>query len=212
MIETPTRWLSAEEYLVREAQADYKSEYFDGEVFAMAGGTPEHNLITANVISELVVQLSQSPCRVYTSDQRVNIPDTGLYTYPDVTVVCAEPQYEEPERRALLNPILIIEVLSESTEAYDRGDKFAHYRRLASLRDYVLVASDRRSIERFSRVEGGAEWLLTECTVTAGAIELPSVGGSLSLDRVYSKVEFPNRRVGKRRGPGEEPAADRPDQ
>ena len=132
----------------------------------------------------------------------MKIPDTGLYTYPDVTVVCGEPQFDDPGRRTLLNPTLILEVLSETTEAYDRGDKFAHYRRLASLREYVLVASDRRSIERFTRHENGAEWVLTECTVAAGSLELPSVGCALSLDRVYSKVEFQERQAGKRRGPG----------
>src|SRR5438067_352701 len=141
MIERQRAWTSAEEYLELEETADYKSEYFDGEVFAMAGGTPEHNLIAANLIGELRNQLEETPCRVYPSDQRVKIPDTGLYTYPDVTVVCADPQFEEPDRRAMLNPTLIVEVLSETTEAYDRGDKFAHYRRLSSLREYVMVAS-----------------------------------------------------------------------
>src|SRR5438105_5074535 len=202
MIERRRAWVTIEEYFELEASAEYKSEYFDGEVFAMAGRTAEHNLIAANLIRELGNQLEEKPCRVYTSDQRVKIPDTGLYTYPDVTVVCGEPQFDDPGRRTLLNPTLILEVLSETTEAYDRGDKFAHYRRLASLREYVLVASDRRSIERFTRHENGAEWVLTECTVAAGSLELRSVGCALSLDHLYSKVEFQKRQAGKRRGPG----------
>src|SRR5207245_3961483 len=111
---------------------------------AMAGGRPEHNLISGNVLGELRSQLEQTQCRVYPSDQRVLIPDTGLYTYPDVTVVCGEPRFDEADGISLINPILIVEVLSESTEAYDRGDKFAHYCRLPSLLEYVLVASDRQ--------------------------------------------------------------------
>lgn len=201
MIEPSRIWVTVDEYLELEASADTKSEYFDGEVFTMAGGTPEHNLIAANLIRELGNQLEERPCRVYTSDQRVKIPDTGLYTYPDVTVVCGEPQFEGRDRRALLNPTVIVEVLSETTEADDRGDKFAHYRRLTSLREYVLVASDRRRIERFTRQEGAAEWVLTECGDAAGSHALPSVECALSLPRVYSKVEFVQRQPGKRRGP-----------
>jgi Uma2 family endonuclease len=201
MIEPGRRFVSVEEYLELEKHADYKSEYFDGEVFAMAGGTPEHNLIAANLIRELGNQLEERPCRVYPSDQRVKIPDTGLYTYPDLSVVCEEPQFEEPGRCALLNPTLIVEVLSETTEAYDRGDKFAHYRRVASLREYVLVASNRRRIERFTRQDGGSEWVLAECSDATGSLPLPSIQCVLSLPRVYSKVEFPEREPGRRRGP-----------
>src|SRR4051794_160523 len=203
MIEPSRTWVTVDEYLEIEVSAEYKSEYFDGEVFAMAGGTPEHNLISANLIRELGNQLEERPCRVYTSDQRVKIPDTGLYTYPDVTVVCGSPQFEGSDRRAMLNPTVIVEVLSDTAEAYDRGDKFAHYRRLASLREYVLVASDQRRIERFSRQEGAADWVLTECSDAAGSLELPSVGCRLMLPRVYNKVEFVERLPGRRRGPDE---------
>src|SRR5258708_5764829 len=127
MAEPARRWVSVEEYLALEEAADHKSEYFDGQIFAMAGGEPEHNLISGNVLGELRSQLEAGPCRVYPSDQRVKNLDTGLYTYPDVTVVCEEPLFEETAPRTLLNPTLIVEVLSESTEAYDRGGKFAHY-------------------------------------------------------------------------------------
>jgi Uma2 family endonuclease len=195
------QWIAPEEYLALEERAEYKSEYFGGEIFAMAGGSPEHNLVAMNVAGELWKQLSESPCRVYPSDQRVKVPDTGLYTYADVTVVCAEPQYEESRPRSLLNPTLIVEVLSETTEAYDRGDKFAHYQTLPSLREYVLVASDQRRIERYTRQEGGAEWVYGECRAPAGSLALPSIGCVLSLPDVYGKVEFPERERGKRRGP-----------
>jgi Uma2 family endonuclease len=202
MFERQRAWVTVDEYLELEATADTKSEYFDGEIFAMTGATAEHNLIVTNLIRELGSQLEERPCLVYASGQRLKISGTGLYTYPDVTVACGEPKYEEPDRRALLNPTLIVEVLSESTEAYDRGDKFAHYRRLASICDYVLVASDQPRIERFSRQEGREEWLLAECNDPAGSLELPSFGGALSLPHVYSKVEFVERQPGKRRGPG----------
>lgn len=201
MSQAAPKWVSVEEYLALEERAEFKSEYFDGEIFAMAGGTPEHSLIAANLVRVLGNSLDDGPCRVYNSDQRVKIPDTGLFTYPDVTVVCEEPLFDGPQRRALINPTLIVEVLSETTEAYDRGDKFAHYRRLASLKEYVLVASDRCRIERFTRQQGGAEWTLAECSNPEGSLALPSLGCALSLPAVYRKVDLPPPRPGKRRGP-----------
>jgi Uma2 family endonuclease len=167
----------------------------------MAGGSPEHNLISMNVAGELWSQLEQSPCRVYPSDQRVKIGDTGPYTYPDVIVVYEEPEYEEARPRSLLNPTLIVEVLSETTEAYDRGSTFAHYQTLASLREYVLIASDQRRIERFARQEGSAEWVYGESRGEGGPLALTSIGCVLSLERVYAKVDFPEREPGSRRGP-----------
>ncbi len=201
MFEPIREWVSPQEYLELDARADEKSEYFDGEVFAMAGGTLEHNLIVGNLIRELGNQLEERPCRVYPSDQRVKIPSTGLYTYPDVTVVCGDPHADPEDRRTLLNPVVIIEVLSETTEAYDRGDKFAHYQTLESLREYVLVASDRARIERFVRQEEGSDWVYGECGDADGVLALASIGCVLSLPRVYSKVEFPERAPGRRRGP-----------
>lgn len=202
MSEVARKWISVAEYFAWEEGAATRSEYFDGEIFAMAGGTPEHNLISSNTLRELGNQLEERPCRVYPSDQRITVAETGLYTYPDVTVVCDEPHFEEPGRRALTNPTVIVEVLSESTEAYDRGDKFAHYRRLSSLKEYVLVSSDQHRIERFTRREVGADWLMTECSDPEGVIELPSIGCVLSLPRVYRKVELQPRQSGRRRGPG----------
>src|SRR5207302_11009756 len=125
--------------------------FFAGEMFAMAGASEAHNLITINLSRELSVQLKNLPCRVYSGDMRVKVSDTGLYTYPDMVVVCGERQFEAERRDTLLNPTLIIEVLSPTTEAYDRGDKFAHYRRMESLREYVLIAQDRVRLERYTR-------------------------------------------------------------
>jgi Uma2 family endonuclease len=147
--------LTEAEYLEIERTAEWKSEFFNGEMFAMAGATPEHVLIAGNVAAELRLQLRGRPCRVYPVDLRVKVSDTGLYTYPDVVVVCGEPRFDELRGDTLLNPTLIVEVLSSSTEAYDRGDKFAHYRRLDSLQEYVLVAQDRCRIERFLRQKEG---------------------------------------------------------
>jgi Uma2 family endonuclease len=200
MFERARTWVSPEEYLELEEQAEYKSEYFNGEIFAMAGGSPEHSAIALNIGRELGNQLEARPCLVFNSDLRVRVAETGLYTYPDVTVVCGEPEFDD-RRRALLNPTLIVEVLSDSTEKYDRGDKSAHYRRLPSLREYVLVASDRARIECFTRQEDGARWLLTECSNPGGTVPLESIGCELALSRVYAKVEFPEPAPGQRRGP-----------
>lgn len=191
MSEPARKWISVEEYLAFEARAEGKHEYFHGQIFDMAGGSPEHNLIAGNVLRELSIQLDAEPCLVFPSDQRLKIASTGLYTYPDVTVQCGEPEYEDTRPRSLLNPLLIVEVLSESTEAYDRGAKFEHYRTLPSLREYVLVASNRRCVERFTRQPDSDDWVLAACTDPEGALALPSIGCRLELARVYHKVELP---------------------
>lgn len=194
MMSQPARhWISVAEYLQMEEIAEYKSEYCNGEVFAMAGGTARHSAIAANLARELGTLLEAKPCQVFNSDLRVKVPNAGFYTYPDVSVVCSEPLFEDAAQTTLLNPLLIVEVLSESTEAYDRGAKFEYYSQLLSLQEYVLVASDRRRIERFTRQKDGCGWLLVECRDPEGSLELPSIGCVLSLPRVYLKVEFPPR-------------------
>jgi Uma2 family endonuclease len=181
--------LTPAEYLEIERAADHKSEFFAGEMFAMAGASPPHVLITSNVSGELHAQLKGRPCRVYSSDLRVRVSETGLYTYPDVVVVCGEQQFDDEKGDTLLNPTLIVEVLSPTTEAYDRGDKFDHYRRLPSLREYLLIAQDRQRIERYVRQGEGPDWLLT--AVNQGAVSIPSVGCELRLADIYDKVELP---------------------
>jgi Uma2 family endonuclease len=183
--------LTDAEYLAIERAAEFKSEFYAGEVFAMAGGSPAHNLIAANVIRELGSQLKQRPCRVFSSDQRLKVSETGLFTYPDVTVACGELRLDDDRRDTLLNPTLIVEVLSDSTEAYDRGDKFSHYRRLESLREYVMIAQDRPRIERYTRHADGQEWVLAEVSDPQGVVTLASIGCELKLTEVYDKVEFP---------------------
>jgi Uma2 family endonuclease len=201
MSEPARHWISVSEYLQQEELAETKSEYFNGEVFAMAGGTAEHSQICLNLAYILMGQLENSKCRIHNSDLRVKVPATGLYTYPDLSVVCAEPDFEGSGRTTLLNPVVIIEVLSPSTEAYDRGDKFAHYQRLDSLQEYVLVASDKRRIERYSRLDKGNEWLLTICSDPSGSIELPAVPCTLPLERVYHRIELPSSTTGSRSVP-----------
>src|SRR6478736_1443872 len=130
-------YLSPQEYLARERRAEIKSEYYDGEVFAMAGGSKEHSIIAANVTGVLWPQMSNKPCDVYTSDMRVQISEVGPYTYPDATVVCGEAQFADAEVDTLLNPTLIVEVLSPTTEAWDRGGKFEGYQQIPALQEYL---------------------------------------------------------------------------
>lgn len=174
------------EYLARERRAEYKSEYYRGEIFAMAGATREHNLVAGNVLRSLGNQLSQRPCEVYPSDMRVRLP-TGLYTYPDVTVACGEPKFLDAEVDTLLNPNVIVEVLSESTAAYDRGEKSQQYRNLESLAHYVLVESEKAHVEVYTR-QPNQQWMLSEASGVAATIDLPAINCRLALAEVYEKV------------------------
>jgi len=183
------QFVTSEEYLEYERASETKSEYFNGEIFAMAGATLEHNQITLNIASSLRTELRDRPCQAFTSDMRVKVGATGLYTYPDVVVACGDIQLEDYRRDTLLNPVLIVEVLSKSTAHYDRGEKFAQYRRLDTLQEYLLVSQDRCRVERF--VRRGDEWMLTEFNDLQGALSLESVGCTLRLADVYDRVEFP---------------------
>jgi Uma2 family endonuclease len=176
------------EYLARERPSAARHEYLDGSIFEMAGASREHNLITTNLSREISSQLRDQPCEVYASEMRVCIEPTGLYTYPDVVIVCGAPRFQDGELDTLLNPTVLVEVLSPSTEAYDRGLKFGHYRRLASLREYVLVAQDRFLVERFTRQ--GEEWLLSELNSPEDVLRLASIGCEVPLREIYAKVEF----------------------
>jgi Uma2 family endonuclease len=174
MSSVPKTKLTPEEYLSIERRAEYKSDFFKGEMFAMVGASRRHNLITLNTGGELREQLKGRSCETYASDIRVKVDATGLYTYPDVVVVCEEPQFEDNELDTLLNPTVLIEVLSQSTEAYDRGRKFAHYRNLDSLSDYLLIAQDKPHIEHYTR-QPDNQWLLSETTDADGVIPIASI-------------------------------------
>ena len=181
--------LTPEEYLALERQAQTKSEYLNGEIFAMSGASRQHNLITVNVAAELHARLRQRPCEVYISDMRVKVSPTGLYTYPDVVVACEEPQFEDAEIDTLLNPTLIVEVLSQSTADYDRGGKFEHYRSLDSFQEYLLVAQDRCHIVHYIR-QPNHTWVLSETSLLSDRLSLPSLDGELLVSEVYAKVQF----------------------
>ncbi len=181
--------LTPEEYLAIERDAEAKSEYLNGEVFSMVGASRKHNLIALNVASELRRQLRGKPCEAYVNDMRVRVSATGLYTYPDVVVVCGEPQFEDAEVDTLLNPTLIVEVLSPSTESYDRGKKFTHYRAVPSLAEYVLVAQDEPRVDLYTKQQDG-RWLLSDAQGMSGNLELASIGCTLDLAESYERAAF----------------------
>jgi Uma2 family endonuclease len=183
------RYYAPEEYLALERQADTRSEYLHGRIFAMAGASVEHNVISGNVFVELHNRFRDRPCQAFASDMRVKVSDTGLYTYPDVVALCGEPRFEDAEVDTLLNPQVIVEVLSPKTEAYDRGEKFAHYRRLESAQEYVLIAQDRVRVEHY--VRQGEQWLLTELDALDDVLRLPAVACEISLRAIYAKIDFP---------------------
>lgn len=180
---------SPADYLALERANEFKHEFFDGEMFLRVGATLEHCQIAANMIGELGNQLTDTPCCVLTSDMKIKLP-TGLYTYPDASVVCDQPQYEDDRKDVLLNPLLVVEVLSPSTEAYDRGQKFRHYQTCPSLREYVLIAQDRSAVDHYLRQPTG-QWLLTTFESLDATMPLPSLGVGLRLSEIYAKVEFP---------------------
>lgn len=176
------------EYFALERTSPVKHEYFAGELFAMAGGTESHNLICGNLVREFGNQLADRPCRVYTSDMRVKTA-AGLYTYPDVGIVCEKPVLDD-ERSTLLNPLVICEVLSPTTEAYDRGKKFQYYRSLASLREYLLVSQDRVLVEHFARQSDTDQWILTAADSMDEVIHFPALGFQMELRQIYAKVDL----------------------
>jgi len=189
MAAQPQIRLTPAEYLAFERKCEFKNEYWAGQVLAMAGASERHNLIETNVIIALGSQLRGKSCKVYPSDMRVKVPATDLYTYPDVTIVCGKAQFDDVERDTLLNPTVIVEILSKSTENYDRGKKFQNYRTLESLTEYVLIAQDAVHIEHYVR-QSDNQWLLSEAKDLSAVVELPTIQCTLALIDVYDKVEI----------------------
>jgi Uma2 family endonuclease len=187
MSRQPSTLLTPGEYLAIERRAEFRSEYIEGEIVAMTGASRRHNLIVANLTGELRQQLKSRPCELYPSDMRIRIPSGKLYTYPDIVVVCGEPQFEDAYVDTLLNPTLIIEVLSESTESYDRGKKFGYYRTLESLREYGLLAQDEYRLEQYVKQADG-RWLLSEFKGLEATVKLASIECNLQLTEVYDRV------------------------
>jgi Uma2 family endonuclease len=191
MASQPRALYTPDDYLALERDSETKHEFFAGEVYAMGGASRPHNIVVVNTAGELRAQLKNGPCQVYCNDMRVKVTPTGLYTYPDVLVVCEEPRFEDHHVDTLLNPKVIFEVLSDSTEAYDRGKKFEHYRRLRSLTDYVLIAQDRPLVEQFVR-QPDEHWLLSSWSDLQDSFRIDSIGCELALAEIYDKVAFPS--------------------
>jgi Uma2 family endonuclease len=189
MSAVPENRFSLEEYLSRERVAEYKNEFYHGEIFAMTGGSPTHNDIGVNLVSSLKNRLRGSGCRPSASDQRIRIPANGLCTYPDASVVCSDREFDDIDTDAITNPVVIFEVLSKSTERYDRGKKFDLYRELESLREYVLVSQTEAQVERFIRQDDG-DWLLTVLKGPEAILKFASFDVSLTLSEIYEDVEF----------------------
>jgi Uma2 family endonuclease len=182
MTSAVARRFTYREYLELEASSEQRYEFFGGAVYAMAGGPPEHSGIAANVIQLLGTPLAGKPCRVFTSDLRVRVLETGLATHPDVSVVCGSLERDPEDSHTATNPVVIVEVLSPSTEQYDREEKFSHYRRIPSLQSYVLISQEEKRLEVFSRNADGS-WTLRE--TRSGVLEIAGIGCGLPVDGVY---------------------------
>ena len=183
------------EYLSLERVSEIRHEYLEGCVYAMAGESPTHSTICFNLVGVLHPQLRGTPCRGFSPNMKVRAGEAGLYAYPDLSVACGEPIFQDEHGDVLLNPAVIFEVLSPSTEAYDRGEKFARYRALETLTDYVLVAQDRPHVEHFSRRPDGT-WMREEVDGPDATLTLNSINCRLPLADVYERVAFPGRQPG----------------
>ncbi len=181
--------MSPVEFLAFERASDEKHEYRDGEIVAMCGARRAHNKISTNVSGLIWQHLKGKECESYTSDMRVWVPKSRLYFYPDIVVVCGEPEFIDDEFDTLTNPLLLIEILSESTESYDRGLKFKNYRSIDSLREYVLISQTSANIEKYVK-HGDGFWMLSEASGLDDTITLESIDCPLSLADVYDKVDF----------------------
>ncbi len=184
-----TKRYTPEEYLALERKADYKSEYCNGFIIGMSGASRDHNRVAGNFYRKISDQLEDGPCEAFVNNMRVRVNPTGLYTYPDVVVVCGEAQFLDDEVDTLLNPTLIADVLSPSTEDYDRGGKFSHYRTLPSLKEYVLIAQDEAMVER--RVKKGKRWVSTTYRGLEATLVLESIGCTIPFRQIYKRVKFP---------------------
>lgn len=182
--------ITESEYLAREEVSEIRHEYYRGEVFAMAGGTPEHNRIKDNLAGELYMRFGEGECQSFTSDQRVKVDASTLYTYPDIAIVCGQPEFARSDRNALTNPQVIIEVLSPATELYDRTTKFEHYKKFVSLKEYLLIAQDKQFVESYQR-QSDDTWVYK--TFSESSIELlfATLPIRVPMAKLYARVQFP---------------------
>lgn len=189
MATVPANYISPEEYLERERKAETRSEYIRGEIFAMAGASIRHGRIVSNLMLELGARLRDRRCEVFSTDLRLAVDPAGMYTYPDVMIVCGDPITIDKHQDTIVNPVAIVEVLSDSTKNYDRGQKFQYYRTLPSLREYVTVAQDEIHVERHIRGNAG-QWILTEFGKLEDVLELQCVNVKLPLAEIYRRIDF----------------------
>jgi Uma2 family endonuclease len=185
----PAKRYTVEEYLAMERASTEKHEYYRGEIFAMSGASLRHNRIQMNFLREVGLFLKGKGCDVFGSDLRVHIPSNGLYTYPDAVIVCGEPQLGDTEMDTLLNPGVIVEVLSKSTQSYDRGDKFNLYRAIPSLKEYILIASEAVGVEHYTKQENDT-WVLKEYKQLQDSLPVKTIAFSLPLSEIYAGVAF----------------------
>lgn len=180
---------SIAEYLEIEQEASDKHEYYRGEMFAMAGAGPKHNIIFKNIFRELAYTLKGKPCQPYGSDQRIHIPENGLFTYPDISIMCGDIDTSKEDKDSIIHPVMIFEILSPSTRDYDRGSKFTFYRAIATLKEYILVDSDSISVEVF-RLNENRFWQLEEYNQMNQSLQLQTLGFSIPISEIYDGVNI----------------------
>ena len=189
MTAQPKRSISEQEYIDFERASTSKHEYYDGHIYAMTGASRIHNLIAGNTLATLHGQLRKKPCQIFPSDMRVKVTRTGLNTYPDIVIMCGEPQFTDDALDTLINPLVLIEILSPSTERYDRGMKSQNYRTIETLQEYILIAQDHYHVECYSR-QNNDQWLLQDAIGIGSSIIIRSVECTLALEDVYEKVDM----------------------
>jgi Uma2 family endonuclease len=193
---TPQNRLNLEytpdEYLAFERASDAKHEYLDGQIYAMAGASPTHNQICFNAIVAVGSQIINSSCIGYTSDQKIRTDPMDLFSYPDLTIVCGDPIFHDEQQDVILNPTVIIEVLSPRTENYDRSTKLDRYQNIRSLTDYILISQNRPCVEHYTRQKGKRQWLFTIETSPEAEIVIASIKCKLKLADIYNRVKFPS--------------------
>ena len=185
---TPEEYITLERKAIPDAEI-VRSEYINGKIIGRSSSNWAHNVITGNIVAGLYTRLKSSGCFVFANEMGVSIPSANSYFYPDIGIVCEEPRFEDDVFDILLNPIVVVEVLSPSTEAYDRGDKFAHYRQLQSLQEYILVSQDKVNIDHY--VRHATQWILTDFQKLEQPLPLTSIQCELPLQEIYENVPFP---------------------
>ncbi|HMV83981.1 MAG TPA: Uma2 family endonuclease [Blastocatellia bacterium] len=181
-----------EEYLAFERASKTKHEYLDGEIYAMAGGSPKHNQICFNAIVAVGAQIKGTSCVGYTSDQKIRTTPEDMFAYPDLTIICGDPVFHDDHQDVILNPTVIIEVLSPRTELFDRNTKFERYQKIPALTDYILISQDRPCVEHYARRKGNRQWTFTMETDLSAEIEIASIKAGLKLADIYERVMFPS--------------------